>query len=1141
MWTLSNRVQSADRERAKLEEKLRRDELATPSGPWSKSWLDLALRRAMRIAAEEGYDAIGWTTGNQQNKRYNLSTVVRSVKWKPNESRAPENAEAVKQVRVLAASPSTDETTIIPTLIYVKLDGTIINSTARLEALDGRQLSDVVGSELARKIMGEDSGHVDPRDLTIGGQGHKAFYDMMVPSAARKLGKRWSVGVERAEITTLKDTAEPIHLVNISAEMSESIKDEGLQMFGPRVPEESPAARERLAEIARDVSTIGRGIVEGAKGVGQALNRYAAKATTRLGQMADEIAEQGKGRQEEAARASEHAQALREEARSMRDPADAARKEGLADRLEQSAKGADVTADQKLQAAARVRKFARDLVTYSRLGQAHANVDNAEARKILAGLSRAELRQVALLGQGRTLSAKASPQAVKANDQMLELMDNGRAGMHRAAQLGMRRRMIDGTYVALQGSGEWYPQSLNSKGLEVVRDLGRRGINSAKLEAMAQRMVDEGDFKDLEQARRGLAQYLTATINGKNSYFEQVRIKLPTEYIDLDVLAVVERTIDRNARTVASGEAFGGFDDANNVSGVESVLGDLDTNLGPMTRRTVEDYISVELGRQKIPKANERRLVGAIMSYQVASKLGNLFTPIRNLTQPWISTADYGLVPRLRAYFEQYPLGLAAVLPHARANYRAALNAGAITGQSGFSDLPDATASSIVGSMVGLFYAPIRLSEQANQVRAFLIGQNAAASDVAKLVDLEGKNGPLRKLIATVSDPSFGKGGSRAVVTRRLERLGLTAKQLQGIVTRGGRLTPEQLEVAGWMMAHDTQFAYTSASKPLWWESNPWLRLVSQFKSFGIRQLGLMVDRGVKEAIKGNPLPLVRFGIAAIVAGELVSILKDYITGSDRAISGLSGTGGKKTSAEVATRALSQLANGGFFGALADTQMGIGDYVMGPTAGTVRDIGRAGLSIVKRPTAGQTSMALKDLVNKQFPLVRQVRGMLDRAGKTAGRAALYNTIRSRVRESEYRSFEDRAEAEVKRRTLGYLSFEDVPGTLAYRFAADSITAGDTKAAEEYLHELILNAPADQRKKTLDGIRDSLNRRAPLGSVSEGAARKYLAGLPKDEAERVAAFHRAWVGDYTTALRKAAQRVRDDLATKTPTREPALAR
>jgi hypothetical protein len=43
--------------------------------PFKKTdqWVNLAIRRMMRYAAENGFDRIAWTNGEQQSERYDLS------------------------------------------------------------------------------------------------------------------------------------------------------------------------------------------------------------------------------------------------------------------------------------------------------------------------------------------------------------------------------------------------------------------------------------------------------------------------------------------------------------------------------------------------------------------------------------------------------------------------------------------------------------------------------------------------------------------------------------------------------------------------------------------------------------------------------------------------------------------------------------------------------------------------------------------------------------------------------------------------------------------------------------------------------------------------------------------------------------
>jgi hypothetical protein len=62
--------------------------LSPPDAPFKgNTWAELAMKRALRFAAEEGYDVLTWTTGDQQNDRYDLAEYVERIKYNPHTQR----------------------------------------------------------------------------------------------------------------------------------------------------------------------------------------------------------------------------------------------------------------------------------------------------------------------------------------------------------------------------------------------------------------------------------------------------------------------------------------------------------------------------------------------------------------------------------------------------------------------------------------------------------------------------------------------------------------------------------------------------------------------------------------------------------------------------------------------------------------------------------------------------------------------------------------------------------------------------------------------------------------------------------------------------------------------------------------------
>ena len=151
---------------------------AVPPAPFAKTWHELALKRMLRYAAEQGYDRVAWTSGSAQAERYDLSKQVESVTAKR-----------------LIGRPGEEP-------IY---DLTAIDRTGRnheLGAYPADGLDRVVGKDLARSIASQDEEIHRYRglDLKVGGEGMRAFYDRIVPEFLNKYGKKWGARVGEAEI-----------------------------------------------------------------------------------------------------------------------------------------------------------------------------------------------------------------------------------------------------------------------------------------------------------------------------------------------------------------------------------------------------------------------------------------------------------------------------------------------------------------------------------------------------------------------------------------------------------------------------------------------------------------------------------------------------------------------------------------------------------------------------------------------------------------------------------------------------------------------------------------------------------------------------------------------------------------------------
>lgn len=195
---------------------------SVPEAPFEKNWAELAMKRMLRYAAENGFDKVAWTTGNQQAERYSIGGVISKIG--KNESNNID--EQVFEVGLAGAE----------SMLYLTTDnnGKIIHSLA--SEYVGRTLSEVFGKELAIKMLNaKENTAIEGEGLRIGGEGMRAFYDQMLPSFMRKYGKKWGATVGEVTMPNLEENT-TMHSVDVTPAMRESVM-QGQPMFSLRNPE----------------------------------------------------------------------------------------------------------------------------------------------------------------------------------------------------------------------------------------------------------------------------------------------------------------------------------------------------------------------------------------------------------------------------------------------------------------------------------------------------------------------------------------------------------------------------------------------------------------------------------------------------------------------------------------------------------------------------------------------------------------------------------------------------------------------------------------------------------------------------------------------------------------------------------------
>jgi hypothetical protein len=193
---------------------------AVPNGPFKNNWHEMALKHLINHAAQNGYQGIVVTPGQEQADRYNLERHIGAIRYQPShkllEAFNPQGISVLSKI----AEP--------------------------------HELPDYIGKDVAdRLIKSEPKQGVHKLlglDLRSGGEGMREFYDKKVPNTLNKLGKKYGIetrlndqkiqtGKEykrnfRGDITHLEiPTYAQLHHFPITEEMRQDVLNQGQPMY----------------------------------------------------------------------------------------------------------------------------------------------------------------------------------------------------------------------------------------------------------------------------------------------------------------------------------------------------------------------------------------------------------------------------------------------------------------------------------------------------------------------------------------------------------------------------------------------------------------------------------------------------------------------------------------------------------------------------------------------------------------------------------------------------------------------------------------------------------------------------------------------------------------------------------------------
>lgn len=197
-----------------------------PDAPFKKNWHELAMKRVLDYAAENGYDTVAITPGAEQAKRYDLS----------------------KQVQQIMASKEDGGVRIFARDNQGKNHDMGVHAPETLDAVIGKDLAEKVSAQTKPTDIYEGV------DLQVGGEGMKGFYDKILPDYLNNYGKKYGAQVSELDLITKPEVSTPqiaapgighfpeplvepaqtlrAHSFDITPQMREEIKTKGQPMYG---------------------------------------------------------------------------------------------------------------------------------------------------------------------------------------------------------------------------------------------------------------------------------------------------------------------------------------------------------------------------------------------------------------------------------------------------------------------------------------------------------------------------------------------------------------------------------------------------------------------------------------------------------------------------------------------------------------------------------------------------------------------------------------------------------------------------------------------------------------------------------------------------------------------------------------------
>jgi hypothetical protein len=206
-----------------------------PDAPFKKNWHELATKKLMNYAIENGYDKVAFTPGAEQASRYDLSKRIKDLQYVPEEQRLIARDH---QGRIVLDKSQTKPENL-PEYIGKDLANKLLSTETTVQPYKAAEWHTEAKPTPMHALTGQ--------DIQVGGEGMKGFYDKIIPNyLTNEYGKygasvgtiqvpagegmvpdRAGLGMIRSGQPEYKD----LHSIDITPQMREAIEAKGQPLY----------------------------------------------------------------------------------------------------------------------------------------------------------------------------------------------------------------------------------------------------------------------------------------------------------------------------------------------------------------------------------------------------------------------------------------------------------------------------------------------------------------------------------------------------------------------------------------------------------------------------------------------------------------------------------------------------------------------------------------------------------------------------------------------------------------------------------------------------------------------------------------------------------------------------------------------